>query len=53
MGITMDHKKMKALAKELAKDIKPPEDLAAFSAQITIKAALSAEMEHHTGLCAL
>jgi len=31
----MDHKKMTALAKELAKDIKSPEDLAAFSAQLT------------------
>jgi len=52
MSITMDHKKMTALAKELAKDIKSPEDLAAFSAQltkITVEAALNAEMELHLG----
>jgi len=48
MSITMDHKKMTALAKELAKDIKSPEDHAAFSEQltkITIEAVLNAEME--------
>jgi len=52
MSITMDETKLKALAKELAKDIKSAEDLSAFSAQlmkITVEAALSAEMSHHLG----
>lgn len=45
-------KKMRELAKELAKDLKTPEDLSAFSAQlkkITVEAALGAEMEEHLG----
>jgi transposase-like protein len=52
MGQTMNQDKIKALALELAKDIKTPEDLSAFSAQltkITVEAALNAEMEEHLG----
>lgn len=52
MSMTMNENKVKALALELAKDIKTPEDLAAFSAQltkITVEAALSAEMQAHLG----
>jgi transposase-like protein len=52
MGITMNQNKIKALALELAKDLKTPEDLSAFSAQltkITVEAALNAELEHHLG----
>ncbi len=48
----MNQDKMKALATELAKDLKTPEDLNAFSAQltkITVEAALNAEMENHLG----
>ena len=43
---------MKALAAEIAKDLKTPEDLSALSAQltkITVEAALNAELEHHLG----
>jgi len=35
MGITMNEKKLKALANELAKDLKTPEDLTALTAQLT------------------
>jgi putative transposase len=52
MGILMNQHKIKALALELAKDLKTPEDLSAFSAQltkITVEAALNAELEHHLG----
>jgi len=52
MSKTMNQDKIKALALELAKDIKTPEDLASFSAQltkITVEAALSAEMQAHLG----
>ena len=48
----MNQHKIKALALELAKDLKTPEDLSAFSAQltkITVEAALNAELEHHLG----
>ena len=41
---------MKALAAEIAKDLKTPEDLSALSAQltkITVEATLNAELEHH------
>jgi len=44
--------KLKALASELAKDIKTGEDLSALSSQLvklTVEAALSAEMERHLG----
>ena len=52
MGITMNEKKLKALANELAKDLKTPEDLTALTAQltkITVEAALNAELDHHLG----
>jgi len=48
----MNQDKIKALALELAKDLKTPEDLSAFSAQltkITVESALNAELEHHLG----
>ena len=40
MEITMNQDKLKALAAELAKDIKPLADLNALSAQLTVEAAL-------------
>ena len=46
----MNQKKLQALAEELAKDHKTPEDLSALSAQltkITVEAALKAEMDNH------
>lgn len=52
MGITMNEKKLKALANELAKDLKTLEDLSALTAQltkITIEAALNTELDHHLG----
>lgn len=52
MSMTMDQDKLKALALELAKDVKTPEDLSNLSAQltkITVEAALGAEMEAHLG----
>ena len=52
MSITMNQKKVKALANELAKDLKTPEDLSALSAQVmkmTVEAALNGEMSHHLG----
>jgi len=52
MGITMNEKKLKTLANELAKDLKTPEDLSALTAQltkITVEAALNAELDHHLG----
>ena len=52
MSITMNQKKAKALANELAKDLKTPEDLSALSAQVmkmTVEAALNGEMSHHLG----
>ncbi len=48
----MDQEKLKALAEELAKDLKTPEDLSALSAQLTkltAEAALNGEMKHHLG----
>ena len=48
----MNKEKIKALAAEIAKDLKTPEDLSALSAQltkITVEAALNAELEHHLG----
>ena len=48
----MNKEKIKALASEIAKDLKTPEDLSALSAQltkITVEAALNAELEHHLG----
>jgi len=52
MSMTMNQDKIKALAAELSKEIKTPEDLSAFSAQltkITVEAALRAEMTDHLG----
>ncbi len=52
MSMTMNQDKIKALAAELAKDLKTPEDLSAFSAHLkkmTVEAMLSAEMEAHLG----
>lgn len=52
MNNIMDHKKLQAFAEELAKDIKTPEDLSAFSAhltKLTVEAALKGEMNHHLG----
>ncbi|MBD3557536.1 IS256 family transposase [Planktothrix sp. FACHB-1355] len=51
MDITQEEK-LKALASELAKDIKTGEDLSALSSQLvklTVEAALGAEMERHLG----
>lgn len=48
----MNQEKIKALAAELAKDLKIPADLNALSAQltkITVEAALNAEMQAHLG----
>jgi len=50
MSKIMDQEKLKALAEELAKDIKPPDDLSTLSAQLTkltVEAALNGEMEYH------
>ena len=48
----MKEVQLKALAAELAEDLKTPEDLSAFSAQLTkmtMEAALQAEMTNHVG----
>ncbi len=48
----MEQTKLQALAEELAKDLKTPEDLSALSAQLTkltVEAALKAEISHHLG----
>lgn len=48
----MNQKRIQALAEELAKGLKTPEDLSALSAQltkITVEAALKAEMDNHLG----
>lgn len=48
----MDHKKLQAMAEELAKDVKTPEDLSTLSAfltKLTVEAALKGEMNHHLG----
>lgn len=52
MGNHLNKNKLKALAAELAKDLKTPEDLSALSAELkklTVEAALNAEMDHHLG----
>ncbi len=52
MSRIMDQDKLKALAEELSKDIKTPEDLSTLSAQLTkltVEAALNAEMADHLG----
>ncbi len=48
----MDEKEMRALAAQLAKNIKTEKDLGDFSRQLkkmTVEAALGAEMEEHLG----
>lgn len=52
MSYTMDNKKLQAMAEELAKDLKTPEDLSqlsAFLTKLTVEAALKGEMNHHLG----
>ena len=52
MSIDLDREKLKALAAELAKDIKTETDLNALSAELlklTVETALGAEMEEHLG----
>jgi len=52
MSIAMNEKEMRALAAELAKNIKTEKDLSDFSKQLkkmTVEAALGAEMEDHLG----
>lgn len=52
MSIVMDEKEMRALAAQLAKNLKTEKDLSDFSRQLkkmTVEAALGAEMEEHLG----
>lgn len=52
MGKTRQEDNLQALAAELAKDIRTPEDLSNLSAQITkltVEAALKGELTHHLG----
>jgi hypothetical protein len=52
MSITMNNKNLQAMANELAKDVKIPEDLnnlSAFLTKLTVEAALKVEMDHHLG----
>lgn len=52
MSIVMDEKEMRALAAQLARNIKTEKDLSDFSRQLkkmTVEAALGAEMENHLG----
>jgi putative transposase len=52
MSITMDHKKLQAMAEELARDVKTPADLTSLSAfltKLTVEAALNGEMARHLG----
>ncbi len=52
MSIVMDEKEMRALASQLARNIKTEKDLSDFSRQLkkmTVEAALGAEMEEHLG----
>jgi transposase-like protein len=52
MDILMDREKLKALAKELAKDIKTEADLNMLSRELvklTIETALNAELTEHLG----
>lgn len=52
MGMTMDQDKLKALATELAKDIKSEKDLGALTQQLvklTVETALNAELDDHLG----
>ncbi|WP_442890350.1 hypothetical protein [Arsenophonus sp. PmNCSU2021_1] len=48
----MDEKQLQALANELAKNLKTPDDLSQFDRllkKISIEATLNAEMSHHLG----
>lgn len=48
----MDEKQLQALANELAKNLKTPDDLNQFDRllkKISVEAALNAEMPHHLG----
>lgn len=52
MGITMDQDKLKALAAELAKDIKSEKDLGVLTQELvklTVETALNAELDEHLG----
>jgi len=52
MSNRMNTEKLQAMAEELAKDIKTPEDLgqlSAFLTKLTVEAALKGEMDHHLG----
>ena len=52
MGMTLDEAKMKALAAELAKDIKTEKDLGERTQQLvkmTVETALNAELDDHLG----
>ena len=52
MSSAMNKNKLQALASELAKDVKTPEDLnnlSAFLTKLTVEAALKVEMDHHLG----
>lgn len=52
MGTTMDHVKLKALAAELAKDLKSEKDLGALTQELvklTVETALNAELDEHLG----
>jgi len=52
MSSTLQDDRLKALASELAKDLKTPEDLSKLTSQLvklTVEAALNAEMDHHLG----
>jgi len=52
MSNLMDQEKLQAMAEELAKGLKTPEDLSqlsAFLTKLTVEAALKGEMSHHLG----
>ncbi len=52
MGTQLDQEKLKAMAAELAKDIKSEKDLGALTQQLvklTVETALNAELDEHLG----
>ena len=52
MGTQLDQEKLKAMAAELAKDIKSEKDLGALTQQLvklTVETALYAELDEHLG----
>ncbi len=52
MSMSMKKDKLRELARELAKDLKTPEDLSALSSELvklTVEAALNAELDEHLG----